>query len=80
MTVESSSFLAIKSLSPHVSKALTAHTEISQINFPLVVSTAKFDTDMDNMIKSLKPQIACCQVVKELQNLIQGVDKEISFI
>jgi hypothetical protein len=53
MTVDSNSFLAIKSKSPHVSKALlTNHAEISQIDFPLVASTVKFDTYMDEIIKS----------------------------
>ena len=31
---------------------LTTHAEISQIDFPLVASTVKFDTYMDEIIKS----------------------------
>ncbi len=40
----------------HVSKALTTHAEeISQIDFPLVMSTVKFNTCMDEIIKSWSP-------------------------
>jgi hypothetical protein len=58
---------------------LTTHAEISQIDYPLVASTVKFDTYMDEII-NLETQLACCQQVQELQYLIQGICQEVSFI
>ena len=66
---------------PHIclKALLTTHAEISQIDFPLVASTVKFDKYMDEII-NLETQLACCQQVQELQYLIQGIRKEVSFI
>ena len=64
--------------SPDMSqKVLTTHAEISMIEFPLAAAALKFDTYMDDTIKSLETQLACCQLVKELQPLVQGVDMKV---
>jgi hypothetical protein len=58
-------------------KVLTIHAEISMIDFPLAATAAKFDTYMNDMIKSLETQLVCCQLVRELQPLIQGIDMKV---
>jgi hypothetical protein len=45
--------------------------------FPLAAHALKYDTYVDNTIKSLETEKSCCELVKQLQPLVQGIDMKI---
>jgi hypothetical protein len=70
--VDSNSFLTIE-LPRHVSKALSTHADISQIDFHLLCQLSSL---IHTLMKSIniEAQLAHCQLVEELEILVRGID------
>ena len=64
--------------SPDISqKVLTVHANKMIKEFPLAAHALKYDTYVDDTIKSLETEKSCCELVKQLQPLVQGIDMKI---
>jgi len=58
-------------------KTLCHHAESLHHEFPLAANAIIEDTYMDDTIKSMELEDNCCQLVKQLSPLVQGLDMKI---